>query len=127
MPEDIPLFNKFEEKYNWPPSQSEDRKENKMEENTDKILAPKVEKEKNQMLSKIGNAVNKFALITLIFFLFGISVGIWGAKQYFYMKMGEIVQVKGFVHDGNVFDVRLRVTDIQTPPSQVVPPTSTKK
>jgi len=63
---------------------------------------------KEGILSKISNAMYKWVLISLVFFLFGTGVGIWIAGVFYNHKMTEIVQVKGFVHEKQVYDVKLR-------------------
>jgi hypothetical protein len=60
------------------------------------------------ILNKISNAVYKWVLISLVFFLCGCGVGLWVAQKYYNYKMGEIVMVKGFVYEKNVYDVKVR-------------------
>ena len=55
-----------------------------------------------------GYLFYKWILISLVFFLFGVGVGIWGSGKWFDHKMSEIVQVKGFLHDKQVYDVKVR-------------------
>ena len=51
---------------------------------------------------------HQLLFIITIIFLCGSIVGIYGAKIYYENKMGETVQLRGFVYDKNVYEVKVR-------------------
>jgi hypothetical protein len=51
---------------------------------------------------------HQLLFIITITFLCGSIVGIYGAKIYYENKMGETVQLRGFVYDKNVYEVKVR-------------------
>ena len=51
---------------------------------------------------------HQLLFIVTIVFIAGSVAGIYGAKIYYENKMGETVQLRGFVHDKNVYEVKIR-------------------
>jgi hypothetical protein len=51
---------------------------------------------------------HQLLFIITIVFIAGSVAGIHGAKIYYENKMGETVQLRGFVHDKNVYEVKVR-------------------
>ncbi len=69
-------------------------------------------KKKEPELS-MGNRFRRWVYHQLLFivtivFIFGAVAGIYGAKIYYENKMGETIQVRGFVYDKQVYEVKIR-------------------
>lgn len=57
---------------------------------------------------KIINSIKKHLALLIIFILIGNAIGLYLAKIVYDFRMKEISAIGGYIHNGKIYDVKLR-------------------